>query len=387
MSGPLPGAGLVLACGRIAWANLMQRRVRTLVATSGIAFAVFLMFLQIGFLDSVRRASTQIFELFDFDLALVAREYQFLYTVPAFDRIRLTQLATSDAVTGTFSLNVATARWLTPKSKRPSSLLLLGIDDKPGFVRRPAIRRGLATLDDDRMILADVYSSPDYGSLAPGAKGRIDKRDVTVAGQYALGPFFYADGSAIVLNGAFARLAERPSRQINYGLVKLRPGADAAATARAIAARLPDDVAVLTKDELIAQEQGYFVRVKPIGIMFRVGVLIALAVGVVVLFQVLSTEINNRLREYATLKAVGFGSGFVYGLGIVLTAVFAVFGYLPALALSQLVFARIRAASHLPIELTPSLLWSVAGLTLAMSLLSGLITLHRVRRADPAELF
>ncbi|HZD25663.1 MAG TPA: hypothetical protein VE631_05325, partial [Alphaproteobacteria bacterium] len=78
----LRGLALLWACCRVAWANLRQRPTRSLVASTGIAFSVFLVFLQLGFLDSARRASTQILQFFDFDLALVARDYQFLYSAP-----------------------------------------------------------------------------------------------------------------------------------------------------------------------------------------------------------------------------------------------------------------------------------------------------------------
>jgi len=383
----LPGLALLRACWLVAWANLRQRPMRSLVATTGIAFAIFLMFLQLGFLDSARRASTQIFEFFDFDLALVARDYQFLYSAPRFDRIRLTQLAASPDVAETFNLNIDSAYWLDPRSERRSSLLLIGIEAKPAFLAEPAVRRGLGALDDDRRILADAFSHADYGDVGIGANARIGARDVTVAGQYALGPFFYADGSAIALDGAFARLSSRNARQINFGLVRLRPGIEPAAAVRSLTASLPDDVTVLTKDELIAQEQTYFVTVKPLGIMFRAGVAVALIVGVVILFQVLSTEINNHLKEYATMKAIGFGRRFVYGIGIVLTALFGLFAFLPAAAISVFVFAHVREVSHLPIAMTRPLLFSVLALSLAMAVAAGLITLHRVRRADPAELF
>lgn len=378
---------LLQACWLVAWANLRQRPTRSMMAMIGIAFSIFLMFLQLGFLDSARRVSTQIFEFFEFDLAVVARDYQFLYSTPPFDRIRLTQLATSGDVTATFNLNIAGAHWLDPRSEYRSSLLLIGIEAKPGFIAEPALRRGLAALDGDRVILADAFSHADYGDVGVGAKARIAGHEVVVAGQYALGPFFYADGSAIALDSAFARLTGRGARQISFGLVQLRPGLKPAEAARTLAASLPNDVTVLTKDELIAQEQAYFVSVKPVGMMFRSGVVIALIVGVVILFQVLSTEINNHLKEYATMKAIGFGRSFVYGLGLLQTVLFGLLAFLAAVPISHVVFAQVREASHLPMAINPPLLLSVLALTLAMSAASALITLHRVRRADPAALF
>ncbi len=126
---------------------------------------------------------------------------------------------------------------------------------------------------------------------------------------------------------------------------------------------------------------------KPIGIMFRTGVVVAFAVGVVILFQVLSTEIANRMREYATIKAIGFGTSFVYALGVVQTAFLVLFGFVPAVLISIAVFDQTYVISHLPMRMDGELIAVVLPLTLAMGVASGLITLHRVKRADPAELF
>ncbi|MCC5024349.1 MAG: hypothetical protein J6386_16850 [Candidatus Synoicihabitans palmerolidicus] len=109
----------------------------------------------------------------------------------------------------------------------------------------------------------------------------------------------------------------------------------------------------------------------------------AVAVGVVILFQVLSTEVSNRLREYATMKALGFGNGFLYRIGVVQALLFAVMGFVPALVFSWGVYALVRALS----QLTPGLVGVVLALSLAMCVVSCVMALGKVRRADPAELF
>ena len=63
---------------------------------------------------------------------------------------------------------------------------------------------------------------------------------------------------------------------------------------------------IMTRQELIDREENYFVNVKPVGIMFRVGMLVAFIVGAVILYQILASEITNRLKEFATMKAMGY---------------------------------------------------------------------------------
>ena len=46
-----------------------------------------------------------------------------------------------------------------------------------------------------------------------------------------------------------------------------------------------------------------------------------------------------------------------------------------------------RHVSHLPMRMDPQLIAAVGAMALAMCLASAALTLHRLRRADPAELF
>ncbi len=62
----------------LAWYNLLQERLRTLVATGGVTFALVLVFMQLGFLQSVWNTATLVLSQMDFDIAIVAPSYQHL---------------------------------------------------------------------------------------------------------------------------------------------------------------------------------------------------------------------------------------------------------------------------------------------------------------------
>ncbi|HFE38768.1 MAG TPA: FtsX-like permease family protein [Gammaproteobacteria bacterium] len=376
-----------LQCLNIAIANLTQHKIRTFTAAFGIIFAVFLIFLQLGFLQSVRKEATLLYEYFDFDLAMVSRDYQFLYSPPSFDRIRLTQAKSNAQVLDSFNLNVRISSWTNPDTQITSSLLLLGLDNKPAFILNNAIKKGMGTLDDRRSILLDTYSHPDLGSRKIQSKGQISNHDVVTNNLFQLGLFFYAEGAAIVSNQYFSYYAGRSSRDASIGFLQLKPDSDIQAVKSQLNDMLPDDVYLLTKQELIQQEQHYFVSTKPIGIIFKAGVFIALVIGTVILFQVLSAEINNRMHEFATFKAIGFSNLFVYGIGVIQTLIFALLGYIPALILCYIVFNIIHNLTHLPTMVSFYLISIVFALVIAMSLFAGMITLFKVRRADPVDLF
>ena len=75
----------------LAALNLLHQRIRTLISIAGVAFAALLIFTQLGFLGSVDRTATLLFDHLDFDLLLTSGEYIDLNTPQGFPRPRLFQ--------------------------------------------------------------------------------------------------------------------------------------------------------------------------------------------------------------------------------------------------------------------------------------------------------
>jgi putative ABC transport system permease protein len=182
-------------------------------------------------------------------------------------------------------------------------------------------------------------------------------------------------------------MRSQSARVVVFGLLQVQPGEDPLAVKERLRETLPKDVVVFTKDELVRRERDYYVNVKPIGIMFRAGAFVAFCVGGVILYQVLASEISNRLRELATLKAVGFTDAYVYGVGVQQALLFAALSYGPAFVFSLITFKLVFWASHIPMFMTWSLSLTVLGLSVMMTSVSSLLALQKVKRADPADLF
>jgi putative ABC transport system permease protein len=375
------------SCGRMALANLLQDRRRLLAAIGGVAVALFLLLLQIAVLDGARLKVTQLFDDFDFDLAVVPDSYQFLLSFDTVDRVALSAAEATDGVAETFGLNAEPLAMTQSPSGKVAYIFLIGLDDPGNFLRDARIRAAMRNLQSPHDILIDTQSLPSVGPTAIGSRLAIRGENLSVAGQFKLGLFFYADGSGIVRNTDFARLAGRPPRSLTMGLVRLKPGADARAVQARLARTLPSGLLVLRRSELIAQERAYFISTRPVGIVLYISMLIAYLVGTVILVQVLSTDISNRLGEFATMKAMGFADIRVYGVGGAQAVLLALGGLVPALFFGALVLALIQYQTHL--ETFPGLGLVAAMILLALVLAAGAasIALRRVVRADPAELF
>lgn len=371
----------------LAWHNTLQNRKRSFAAVAGITFAVLLVFMQLGFLQTAKTNSTIVYNYFRFDLVIVSERFEALDRAHYFDSSRLLQARVVAGVKDVATLNVGTGRWRNPDDgNRSSSCMLLGFDLNPAFVP-PAHAALLPALQLRDTVMLDVYSHPDFGAQRPGREVTLENRPVSIAALYEMGVGFQAKGTVITSLETYLPLRQQSPRVVVFGLVQVAPGANPLEVKQRLREALPRDVVIFTKDELVNRERNYYVNVKPIGIMFRAGAFVAFCVGGVILYQVLASEISNRLRELATLKAVGFTDRYVYGVGIQQALLFAGMSYGPAFLFSLLTFRLVFWASHIPMFMTWSLAFTVLGLSVAMTSVSSLLALQKVKRADPADLF
>jgi putative ABC transport system permease protein len=365
----------------------MQHRSRLAASLGGVAVALFLLLLQIAVLDGARSKVTQLFDDFNFDLAVVPDSYQFLMSFDTLDRVTLSAAEATEGVSGTFGLNAMPLQMSQWPSKKISYLFLIGLDEPRDFLRDSGIRGAMSSLNSPHDILMDSQSLASAGPTAPGTRLVVNGENLTVGGQFKLGMFFYADGSGIVRNTDFARLAGRSPRSLTMGLIRLAPGADAATVKARLIKALPSGLLVLSRPELIAQERAYFLSTRPIGIVLYISMLIAYLVGSVILIQVLSTDIANRLGEYATMKAMGFDGWRVYGVGAAEAVLLSLGGLLPAFVCGAAVLGFIQFQTHLSTFPGPGLVLAMITIALTLAGGSAAVALRRVARSDPAELF
>ena len=149
----------------------------------------------------------------------------------------------------------------------------------------------------------------------------------------------------------------------------------------------PGDGVVLTREEFIRHEVDYWSNSTPIGYVFGLGVAMGLAVGLIVVYQILFADVQDHLREYATMKAMGYSNFFLSRLVLSEAVILAVLGYIPGYFASLAVYTQARAATNLPVLMTQDRALMVLGLTVLMCAVSALLAMRKLRSADPAEVF
>ena len=118
----------------LARLNLWHQRIRTLISLAGVAFAVLLIFSQLGFLGSVHQTATLLYDKLDFDLLLTSREYLNLNTPEGFPRERLFQANGAAGVESVQPFSVGLGLWRGPSphyspraDPRRWNILILGV--------------------------------------------------------------------------------------------------------------------------------------------------------------------------------------------------------------------------------------------------------------------
>jgi len=216
----------------------------------------------------------------------------------------------------------------------------------------------------------------------------MNGRRIRIGGLFEVGNSFGINGALITSDLNFLRMfPDRNPAQVSLGLVQLEPGAVAAQVRDAIAAALPPDIVVLTKEQFKAMEIAYWDSSTPIGYVLNLGVVMGLVVGAIIVYQILFSDVQDHLREYATLKAMGYTNRYLSGVVLQEAAILAVAGFIPAIALSLVVYKVSADATNLPLRLTLDKAAIVLGLTLVMCAIAGLLAMRKVRSADPADVF
>lgn len=372
--------------------NLLHEKTRLLVAIAGVAFAVLLVFMNLGFLGALAQTSSEIYSKMNGQIFLISPQTLEISTSKTFPRERLYQVAGIDGVKRTMPLYVGYCQWRNPETRLSRALFVFAVNPNDGVFNLSDLQdpKILEAMERPDVVLMDRLSRPEFGSQAVGTITEVERRQVEIGGNYSLGGGFAADGTLIISDQNFLRLFRpRTLSQIDLGLVQLEPGADVLAIQQMIRKMLPNDVLVLTQEEIIMREQTYWIGTTSTGFIFGLGVVVSCIVGTVIVYQILYTDISEHLPEYATLKAMGYRSRYLFGVVLQEAFILAVMGFIPGylVSLGLYEFATRATSGTLPMTMNLGRALLVLGLTLGMCAISGLISVRKVVTADPAEVF
>lgn len=379
----------------LAWLQVKREKQRLAVALAGIAFADLLMFVQLGLNETLYSSAINLHNSLQGDLFLINPTSEALRSFLSFSRQRLYQAASFKEIASITPVYIGGARWRNPQQlDRIQIVQTIGIDpSKPTFLL-PEINQQINQIKPIDSVLFDRNSRPEFGDISNLLQQKsplsvqVNERQLWVNGLFTLGTSFGANGTMITSDSTFLRLfPDRQAEQIDVGLIRLEPGVNLKQVQTALKAYLPKDVVVLTQEEFGAREQQYWSTNTPTGFIFGLGTLIGFIVGIVIVYQILYSDVSDHLPEYATLKAMGYSDLFLVNILIQESLILAFLGFIPGFILSSGLYVIAAQATLLPIGMTANRAVFVLSLTVVMCTVSGGIAMKKLQSADPADIF
>ncbi|HEX2678038.1 MAG TPA: ABC transporter permease [Polyangiales bacterium] len=369
----------------IAWRNLAQDRVRLLITLTGIVLSVVLMGMQIGLLVGFADSTSCLVRHSHADLWLTSQGTKTVdYTQWLDERWRFQALAVPEVIRAE-PYFVTFIGWSRPDGGT-ESVSLVGLETNAQLGGPWNLVEGhKEDLALPSAVIVDRLYASKLGVSAIGDSVEINGRRARVVG-FTRGIRTFTQSPYVFTSIDNARaFAGAPATRAGYLLLKVDPRASVEAVRRRLQQRMPDLV-LLTRDELASSSTHYWLFTTGAGISLGMSALLGLIVGIAIVAQTLYASTIDRLPEYATLKAMGAPSSYLYRIILTQASMAAAVGFALGMSLVLLLVINARSASAAP-QLTPALVALLGVLTFAMCMGAAVLSIRKILTIDPVGVF
>ncbi|MEM6256376.1 MAG: ABC transporter permease DevC [Cyanobacteria bacterium P01_D01_bin.156] len=386
----------------LGWAQLTHRKMRLLVALMGVAFSNILIFTQMGLRAMLFDGVTLVPDHLQGDLFLVSA-YAPNIDRGHFPKIYLFQANAVEGVSAASPLYIEFSNWVNPQDLPepddvefelfPNQVKILAFNPTQPVLAIPEVTQQLDRLNAPGAALYDRLGQEKLGPIAEQFNRQeivstlMSNQRVYITGLFSLGSTLFDNGHIVMSDWNYSQwYGQDALNRVNVGCLTLTSGADVEQVRSRLQAALPNSIRVLTQTELAESEQ-IFRASLPNGKVLNFGAMMGFIVGVVIVYQVLYTDVSDHLPEYATLKAMGYSDRFLLGVILQEALILAVLGFIPGYFASYGVYQLLVQLTRVPLTMKAAVAVQVFVLTLVMCGVSGAIAINKLRSADPAEVF
>jgi putative ABC transport system permease protein len=362
--------------------------------------AIVLIFTQLGFQNALYDSAVGIPRALDADILIAGPTFKsWADSPPWMNRALLYEAQSVPGVRSVAPLYSAAIQIASPLDGHGLSCYLLAFSPQaPVFLPADiaALTEQLAL--PDRLIM-DRQSRVDFEAIRDAVEARGEseitvlnatdtlQRIGWVTGLFDLGPSFTIDGTMITSDLNYYRLTSTPLDRVSVGVLRVADGYDIKRVRDQLAETLQGRAQVFLKQDFIDNEIAYYAENTPIGYIFRLGLIVGAFVGIVFISQALHGIVSDNLREYATLRAIGYQQGFFSAVVGFIALVLSVVAYVPSSFLAWGVYALAADASKLPLRMNLPDMAAIFALVLIMAVTATLLAVGKIRKADPVDLF
>ncbi len=364
----------------VARRNLFQDKVRLLVSTGGVAFALLLILALDGVVEGSLTQITAYITNTGADVYVAQSGVRTMHMSAS--ALPLTAADEVSAVDGVESVTPILYTTNPVESEEGRSLAyIIGFHSELGIGGPWDVVEGSADLSPGEVVF-DATAARRLG-VGVGDQVSLLGRSFVIRG-LSSGTFTITNSVAFIRFDDFARLRDLP-RTASYLLVSLEPGIDPAVGARAIQARVPE-IEAMTRGEFEAEE-GRVVRDMTAQIMVVMNGA-GFVIGLIAVALTIYTATLAKIGEYGVLKALGARSDWLYRLVFEQALVSVTLGAGTAVALAYALSAIFGLVlPEVPLRITPTSIAKVAIGGGVIAVLSAALPVRKVGRLDPATVF
>ncbi|MEM1238713.1 MAG: ABC transporter permease DevC [Cyanobacteria bacterium P01_H01_bin.26] len=383
----------------LAWLNLTHDRRRFATSLAGVGFAVLLMFMFNGFMNALYDSQLQLLNRFNGEVIIVNRLRTNMFVPRAFARRRLYQARAFAGVQDAYAMYISEVNWKNPENRNSRGVRVIAVNPDEPVLNIPEIATHRQALKLPETALMDTKSRAEVGPVAAGVTSELADRRIRLVGTFTMGTDFASgNGNLLMSDQNFLRyFADRGPEEdkrsfatVDIGVIKLTPGTHVDRMVKTLQDNLPNDVLVMARDGdngFVIRERKYWQENTNIGFVFSLLTSMGFFVGIILVYQILYTDVADHWAEYATLKAMGYKNGYLLGVVMQEAVILSVLGFIPGVLVSQLLYTAAGNATGLFFQMIPERIVNLLIATFIMCLVSGAIAVRKVQTTDPADVF
>ncbi|MGY3449928.1 ABC transporter permease [Bradyrhizobium sp. USDA 4353] len=370
---------------RLASRNLFHDRLRFVATVIGIIFSIVLVTVQMGLYVGFRRMVTTMIDHAPAQLWIMPVGTKCFEDPSLLDeRQRFRALAVPGVAEAT-PLVIGYAQWRLPQGTT-TPVFVVGSELR-GLGLHPwnVVEGRLDDLSVPGAVAIDQTYFERLGISGVEQTAELRDRKVQVMAvskgirSFTTTPYVFTD-----VERARNYTGTTPSKA-SYLLVRLAPDADLWKVQQGLRDSL-GNVEVLTAAEFRNRSRSFWLFGTGAGAALFAGALLGVIVGTVIVAQTLYSSTKDHINEFATLRAIGSSSRYIYTVIIWQALLSAIVGFAGAAGIGKIVAAA-TAESALPVIMTPALTVALFLLTVTMCVGSAIAAIVKVMRIDPAMVF
>lgn len=243
----------------------------------------------------------------------------------------------------------------------------------------------LAKLYVNGAVVLDEADRNAFGNLKEGDSFELSGHRVHLAG-YAKGMRGFGNSNVVTTTWNARNLSGMQSTTAHAYLLELDTSYSSKAMIISSIQELIPNTKVRSGDVFATESMGYMMATSNIAASFGMLIFFAGIAGFVIVGLTTFSSVNDRIRDYGTLKAIGGTNSFLTKLILMQSFCFALIGFLISMLLLQL-FKMALEGGRMEVEYSWSLISTLFIITLLISFSGSLFALRKIRKLEPSQIF